>query len=133
MDKVYEFRAGAVKEHLGGIQDFLRKLHIDTLRELERRDTPSAPAASAAPETPSKPAPVDYAALREQSKAEKKKRQRIDFLEKQIAKDESRMKAIEAVLSAPGEGDDIMELTREYLELKRDCDAWTSEWVELND
>ena len=43
------------------------------------------------------------------------------------------MKEIEAVLSAPGEGDDIMELTREYLELKRDCDAWTSEWVELND
>ena len=80
-----------------------------------------------------KQAPVDYAALREQSKAEKKKRQRIDFLEKQIAKDESRMKAIEAVLSAPGEGDDIIELTREYLELKRDCDAWTSEWVELND
>ncbi len=54
-------------------------------------------------------------------------------MEKQIAKDENRMKAIEAVLSAPGEGDDIMELTREYLELKRDCDAWTSEWVELND
>ena len=133
VDKVYEFRAGAVKEHLGGIQDFLRKLHIDTLRELERRDAPSAPVASASPEAPTKPAPVDYAALREQSKAEKKKRQRIDFLEKQIAKDESRMKAIEAVLSAPGEGDDIMELTREYLELKRDCDAWTSEWVELND
>ena len=65
--------------------------------------------------------------------AEKKKRQRIEFLEKQIAKDESRMKAIEAVLSAPGEGDDIMELTREYLELKRDSDAWTEEWLTLNE
>ena len=133
VDKVYEFRNGTVKEHLGGIQDFLRKLHIETLRELERRDSPASERSAASPEAIPKPTPVDYAALREQSKAEKKKRQRIDFLEKQIAKDESRMKAIEAILSAPGEGDDIMELTREYLELKRDCDAWTSEWVELND
>ena len=133
VDKVYEFRNGTVKEHLGGIQDFLRKLHIETLRELERRDSPASERSAASPEATPKPTPVDYAALREQSKAEKKKRQRIDFLEKQIAKDESRMKAIEAILSAPGEGDDIMELTREYLELKRDCDAWTSEWVELND
>ena len=133
VDKVYEFRGGMVKEHLGGIQDFLRKLHIETLRELERRDSPAAERSAAVQEESPKQAPVDYAALREQSKAEKKKRQRIDFLEKQIAKDESRMKAIEAVLSAPGEGDDIIELTREYLELKRDCDAWTSEWVELND
>ena len=135
VDKLYEFRGGSVKEHLGGVQDFLRKLHIETLRELERKNTPEpSPAASSAPhESASKPAPVDYAAMREQSKAEKKKRQRIDFLEKQIAKDEKRIKEIESVLSAPGEGDDIMELTREYLELKRDCDAWTAEWVELND
>ena len=66
-----------------------------------------------------------------ETKAEKKKRQRIDFLEKQIAKDESRMKAIEAVLSAPDEGDDIMELTRSYLECKRDLDAKTDEWGSL--
>ncbi len=129
VDKIYEFRGGRVKEHLGGVQDFLHKLHIETLQELERKNSPVA---ANVPEAP-KPASVDYAAMREQSKAEKKKRQRIEFLEKQIAKDESRMKAIEAVLSAPGEGDDIMELTREYLELKRDSDAWTEEWLTLNE
>lgn len=127
VDKVYEFRSGTVREHLGGVQDFLLKLHIDTLQELERKNAPTAP------QEEKKAAPADYAALREQSKAEKKKRQRIEFLEKQIAKDETRMKAIEAVLSAPGEGDDIMELTREYLELKRDSDAWTEEWLSLNE
>ena len=127
VDKVYEFRSGTVREHLGGVQDFLLKLHIDTLQELERKNAPVAP------QEEKKAAPADYAALREQSKAEKKKRQRIEFLEKQIAKDETRMKAIEAVLSAPGEGDDIMELTREYLELKRDSDAWTEEWLCLSE
>ena len=136
VDKVYEFRGGTVKEHLGGVQDFLRKLHIDTLRELERKSSPDANIPAAKPtvsEAPVKPAAIDYAALREQSKAEKKKKQRIDFLEKQIEKDEKRMKEIEAVLSSPGKDDDIMELTREYLELKRDCDAWTVEWVSLNE
>ena len=136
VDKVYEFRGGTVKEHLGGVQDFLRKLHIDTLRELERKSSPDANITAAKPtvsEAPVKPAAIDYAALREQSKAEKKKKQRIDFLEKQIEKDEKRMKEIEAVLSSPGKDDDIMELTREYLELKRDCDAWTVEWVSLNE
>ena len=43
------------------------------------------------------------------------------------------MAAIEAVLSNPGEGDDIMELTRSYLECKRDHDAWTEEWCELSE
>ena len=41
------------------------------------------------------------------------------------------MKDIENVLSAPKETDDIMELTRSYLELKRDLDAKTDEWAEL--
>lgn len=43
------------------------------------------------------------------------------------------MAEIENVLSAPGPDDDIMELTREYLEFKRDLDAKTEEWGELID
>ena len=39
------------------------------------------------------------------------------------------MKGIEAKLAAPGPEDDVMELTREYLELKRDLDAKTEEWM----
>ena len=41
------------------------------------------------------------------------------------------MKKIEAVLAAPGPSDDIMELTRTYLECKRDLDACTAEWETL--
>ena len=58
-------------------------------------------------------------------------RNRISFLETEIGKDEARMKKIESVLAAPGPSDDIMELTREYLELKRDLDAKTDEWATL--
>ena len=41
------------------------------------------------------------------------------------------MGEIEKVLSAPGANDDIMELTREYLECKRELDAKTDEWGSL--
>ena len=41
------------------------------------------------------------------------------------------MHEIEAILSAPGPEHDIMELTREYLECKRDLDAKTDEWGSL--
>ena len=53
---------------------------------------------------------------------------RVDYLEKEIGKLEKRQAAIEKVLAAPGEGDDVMELTREYLENKRSLDAFTEEW-----
>ena len=71
--------------------------------------------------------------MKARSKEEKKRRNRVEFLEKEIEKLEKRMKEIEGVLSAPKEGVDIMELTREYLECKRDMDAKTDEWGELID
>ena len=46
----------------------------------------------------------------------------------ETGKAEERMKQIETVLAAPGPSDDIMELTRTYLECKRDMDAQTAEW-----
>ena len=41
------------------------------------------------------------------------------------------MREIEKVLSDPSPADDIMELTRNYLEHKRDLDAKTAEWESL--
>ena len=43
------------------------------------------------------------------------------------------MKELETVLSAPKENDDIMELTRSYLTIKRDLDAFEAEWMELQE
>ena len=69
--------------------------------------------------------------MKSRSKEEKKKRERVERLEAEIEKLEGEMKAIEAVLSNPGEGDDIMELTRSYLELKYKLDVKTEEWGAL--
>ena len=123
VDKLYEFRDGKVREHLGSVSDFLARRKLETLQELER-------SASAERSQPVKDDSA-YKELKEKSKLDRKKKNRISYLECEIEKLESRMAGIETVLSAPGPDDDIMELTREYLECKRDLDAKTEEWGTL--
>ena len=134
VDKMYEFRDGHVKEHLGSVSEFLEKRRIENLSELERRfgqASQPAPAEHPQPEARKAGAREDFASRKAVSKEARKVRNRISFLETEIGKDEARMKKIESVLAAPGPLDDIMELTREYLELKRDLDAKTDEWATL--
>ena len=131
VDKMYEFRDGRVKEHLESIADFLTERKIENLQELERRYQPAAAKPAAQPvETENQKA---YNARKAVSKEERKIRNRINFLENEIDRIEKEMKKIEAVLANPGTNDDIMELTRAYLEHKRDLDARTEEWAELSE
>ena len=132
VDKLYEFRDGKVKEHLGGVQDFLERRKLENLSELERHYKPAE----------EKPAEVvqkkeeakqEYQAKKYISKEEKKIRNRISFLEKGIESIEQKMTEIEAVLMSPGPEDDVMELTRAYLENKRELDFKMEEWEKLNE
>ena len=138
VDKMYEFRDGKVKEHLGGVSDFLEKRKIENLRELERRFGPTAASSQASPAN-AKVVPVtdkdrareDFEKRRSESKEIAKLKRRVEFLENEIGKIEGKMKEIEKVLSNPSKDDDIMELTRTYLEHKRDLDHKTAEWESL--
>lgn len=126
VDKMYEFRDGRVREHLGTVSEFLAKRKIETLQELERIGKDSARNDASAAEEARKKAAFEQ--NRADVRVDRKKKSRISWLEAEIEKIEKRMKAIETILSSPSEKDDIMELTREYLELKRDLDAKTDEW-----
>jgi len=132
VDKLYEFRDGKVKEHLGGVQEFLERRKLENLSELERHYKP----------VEEKPAEVvqkkeeakqEYQAKKFVSKEERKIRNRISFLEKGIGEIEMKMSEIEAVLSNPGPDDDVLELTRAYLENKRELDFKMEEWEKLNE
>lgn len=128
VDKMYEFRDGAVKEHLGTVSDFLERRRIDSLQELERRfGVPKTP------EVQEKKAVAQqtFEQKKSVSKEERKIRHRIEFLEGEIEKIETKMKEIEKILSNPSENDDVMELTRAYLEDKREIDFKTEEWSSL--
>ena len=132
VDKLYEFRDGKVKEHLGGVQEFLERRKLENLSELERHYKP----------VEEKPAEVvqkkeeakqEYQAKKYVSKEEKKIKNRISFLEKKIEEYETKMAEIEAKLMNPGPEDDVMDLTRAYLENKRELDYKMEEWSELNE
>jgi ATP-binding cassette subfamily F protein 3 len=131
VDKIYEFKDGHVSEHLGSVADFLARRKLENLRELER----SAAAAKPAEEKKEKAGAAAYRDSKEKSREDRKKKNRISYLETEIAKLEDRMKDIEAVLSDPGDRkqDEILDLTRDYLECKRELDAKTEEWGELID
>ena len=138
VDKLYEFKDGRVREFLGSVSDYLESRRLETLHELERVRVPAAAAAdNAAVQSPKEQEKSSQAEIiarnKEKNRIDRKKKNRISYLECEIAKVEKKMAAIEAVLSNPGEGDDIMELTRSYLECKRDHDAWTEEWCELSE
>ncbi|MEE3375761.1 MAG: ABC-F family ATP-binding cassette domain-containing protein [Candidatus Cryptobacteroides sp.] len=127
VDKLYEFRDGKVTEHLGSVQDFLQKRKLESLQELERK----LPLAEKPVEKPVKEQEKQFQQQKFVSKEQRKLQNRVSFLEKEIARREGRMGEIEKLLSTPGPQDDVMELTREYLELKRALDADTDEWTTL--
>ena len=150
VDKVYEFIDGRVKEHLGGVDDFLRHKKAESFRDIEAAPSGKAadPGRNQNPRdgegalsqgtlisppgqrTQAAPKP-DYQQQKQQSKEEKRAKNRQNLLEKQIAELEAKMADIEKVLAAPTPDVDIMDLTRNYLELKRDLDAKMDEWASL--
>lgn len=126
VDKLYEFRDGHVKEHLGGVVEFLERRKLESLQQLEMKQKESVndiPVKANAAES--------FKRQKALSKEDRKIRNRISFLEKEIAQKEGRMQIIEKILANPGNNEDIYELTREYLELKLGLDSQTDEWTTL--
>ncbi|MCQ2175473.1 MAG: ABC-F family ATP-binding cassette domain-containing protein [Bacteroidales bacterium] len=132
VDKFYEFSEGKVKEHLETVQQFLEARKLENLQEIDRNKnvTTNNNIVTKANVGTHK---ASFAEMKTKSKEERKIKNRIDFLESEIAKIEQKMRSLEVVLSSPKPEDDILELTREYLELKRDLDAKTDEWGSLID
>ena len=128
VDKLYEFRDGHVKEHLGGVNDFLERRKLESLQELERR---VAAMPQANQNTGKDQAKQEFEKRRTESREIRRIKHRVELLESEIGKIEAKMKDLETILSNPGSKDDILELTRTYLELKRELDYKTGEWESL--
>lgn len=136
VDKVYEFRDGKIKEHLGGISAFLERRKIENLSELElpaeeaKKEAPAPKkVAEAAPVAQDKGAKLSY----EEQKELRRKQKQVEICEKKIKGLEEKMKEIEGKLAMPEAGTDIDTLTREYLELKRELDVRMEEWMMLSE
>ena len=126
VNKVYEFGGGRVKEHLGGIYDFLRRRNISNLQELEKKN---APAATVQQEpTDSK---RDYEQQKAEAAARRKREKQIETIENEIADLEKQQADIEAVLSRPEE--QTADNFAKYEHIKRLLEQKMYEWEILSE
>ncbi len=124
--KVYEFGGGKVREHLGGIYDFLQSRQISELSELQ--STQSAPSTQS---TPSSPSNNNYAEHKEQQKRLRKAERAVEESERKISEMERRLKELDALLMDPVNASNI-ELVTEYASVKKAVDEEVERWEKLS-
>jgi ATP-binding cassette, subfamily F, member 3 len=130
VEKVYEFRHNRIKEHLGGIYDFLRRKKIDNLKEIERKDAVR------------KEASLENISSNKQKYLEKKEydrnmrrlRKKLEDSEKAIEKIENEIsgldKSFTSESNAPAEAEDFFI---RYQELKELLDEEMEKWAQYTD
>ena len=125
--KVYEFGGGVVKEHIGGIYDFLQKKKIESLNELQLSASPTVSATKKEePETVSENK-LSYEAQKELNKKIRKLEKRVADCEQKIEKLETEIGEVEADMATP-EGASDMALYEKHQKLKKDLDQTVEEW-----
>ena len=127
VDKVYEFGGGHVKEHLGGIYDFLRAKKISSLQELER----SVQVSNTPTNTPPTTAKLDYAAQKAEAAARRKKEKQIAEVEAAIAQLEQQQAEIEQLLAQAD--NQTAENFQKYETIKHTIEQKMYEWELLSE
>ncbi|MCD7711020.1 MAG: ABC transporter ATP-binding protein, partial [Porphyromonadaceae bacterium] len=135
VSKVYEFGQQKVREHLGGIYDFLERKKMASLRELEmgRKVTPTAVANEKRPASVPTSVPVSenkmsFEARKEWQKKIKRQERAVADTEQRIAKLDAEIAVIESRLSTP-EGMADIDLCMKHGALKRESATLTDLWV----
>ena len=126
--KVYEFGGGAVKEHIGGIYEFLQKKKIENLNELSTSPT------AALSKTKDDDAKVvvsenklSYEAQKEMNKKVKKLEKQVADCETAIEKKEEEISALEEKMATP-DGAADMKLYEQHQQLKQQLDTTVEQW-----
>ncbi len=129
--KVYEFGGGHVREHLGGIYDWLHSRRAATIHEaVGLAATPSGGSASpAAPQEP-KAGKQSYLEHKEEQKKLRKVRKAVEECERKIARLEARVKEFDQLFLDPAKASD-MGLVTEYADTRRQLDELQDEWLVL--
>ena len=140
VSKVYEFGGGKVREHLGGIYDYLRAHNAETIQEsLSKTSTNTVASilentANAKQETDDQSAlgAVSYAEHKEQQKRIRKTQRAVEDSEKKIAKMEKRKAELDELLMS-AENASNMKLVTEYTDLQRHLDKENEQWLALSE
>jgi ATP-binding cassette subfamily F protein 3 len=126
VSKVYEFADGKVREHLGGIYDFLQKKNLDSLADIGRMK--GAPVQQSQPDKASA-GKEDYEAKKEQERRKRRIQKRIDDCEKEVERITKEIKDLEEWLSTPS-GAQNPAMFEAYGKLKNDLADAEKRWEE---
>ncbi|MBE6186699.1 MAG: ABC-F family ATP-binding cassette domain-containing protein [Alistipes sp.] len=121
VDRIYEFRDGGVKEYLGGIYYFLEKRKVESLQEIERKDTPAV----AAPKENST-GKLSYEQKKEQEKLLRKLRKAVETIEAELAEIEEKIAAYDEKFATATEYNEADYAA--YNDLKTQYDHQMHEW-----
>ena len=138
VSKVYEFGGGKVREHLGGIYDWL-KSPLQLPRRGESAENLSQASSKPNDSRNATPLPSEgsgevfsYAERKERQKKIRKAQRAVDESEAKIAKLEARKNDLDELLMAP-ENASNMELVTEYTNLQRELDEENERWLILSE
>ena len=138
VSKVYEFGGGKVREHLGGIYDWL-KSPLQLPRRGESAENLSPASSKPNDSRNATPLPsegsgeaLSYSERKELQKKIRKAQRAVDESEAKIAKLEARKSELDELLMAP-ENASNMELVTEYTNLQRELDEENERWLILSE
>jgi ATP-binding cassette subfamily F protein 3 len=128
--KVYEFRHNRIKEHLGGIYDFLRRKKIDNLKEIERKDA-ARKEISLENVSSNK---QKYLERKEYERNLRKLRKKLEDSERVIEKIENEISGLDKTFAShgdtPAEAEDFF---KHYQELKENLDEEMGKWAQYTE
>ena len=127
--KVYEFADGKVREHIGGIYDYLRSHNAETIEMSLHASSQSAPAAGKTNVSQTK---LSYAEHKERQKSIKKAERAVKDSEDVISRLEARIKELETMMCDPAYASD-MKVIGEYTDVKKQLDDEETRWEELSE
>lgn len=122
VDKVYEFGGGKVREHLGGIYDFLQSKQLSSLQELERKNSLKQ---SPLIEEQSSTGKLSYAEKKERERLFRKAEKKLAETEKVVESLEIELSDIEAKLAS---GTNDNDLFLRHGDVKKKLENAMSEW-----
>lgn len=132
VSKVYEFGGGIVREHIGGIYDFLQKKEMETLDELHTEGSPSSVLSSAnkqeETDAPSE-GRISYEKQKEQAKLRRKAEKYAEKCEQEVERLEEEKANIEQQLATP-EGASNASLFEAYADIQRKLKEAENAWEE---
>jgi ATP-binding cassette subfamily F protein 3 len=124
VDRIYEFRDGRVKEYLGGIYYFLEKRKVESLQDIERKDSPATSATGSTKEAST--GKLSYEQRKEQEKLLRKLRKAVENIEAQLAEIEQKIADYDQKFATATEYNEADYAA--YNDLKAEYDHQMHEW-----